>query len=41
MANIVRELAKGKDFLFADRAETSLRGFEDPVWLFEVRRGVS
>ncbi len=37
VVNIVRELAKGKDFLFADRAETSVRGFEDPVRLFEVR----
>ena len=37
VANVVRELAKGKDFLFADRGETSLRGFEDPVRLFEVR----
>ncbi len=36
MAHVVRELAKGKDFLFADRGETSLRGFEDPVRLFEV-----
>ena len=37
VANVVRELVKGKDFLFADRGETSLRGFEDPVRLFEVR----
>ena len=37
VANVVRELAKGKDFLFADRGETSLRGFEDPVRLFDVR----
>ncbi len=37
MANVVRELAKGKDFLFADRGEMSLKGFEDPVRLFEVR----
>ena len=37
VANVVRELAKGKNFLFADRGETSLRGFEDPVRLFEVR----
>ena len=36
-ANVVRELTKGKNFLFADRGETSLRGFEDPVRLFEVR----
>ncbi len=31
------ELAKGKDFLFADRGETSLKGFDEPVRLFEVR----
>ena len=37
VANVVRELTKGKDFLFADRGETSLRGFEDPVRLYEVR----
>jgi class 3 adenylate cyclase len=37
VANVVRELTKGKDFLFNDRGETSLRGFEDPVRLFEVR----
>ncbi len=38
VANIVRELAKGKDFLFADRGETSLRGFEDPARLYKLRR---
>ncbi len=37
VSNVVRELAKGKDFLFADRGETSLKGLEDPVRLFEVR----
>ena len=37
VADIVRQLTKGKDFLFADRGETSLRGIEDPVRLFEVR----
>ena len=37
VANVVRELAKGKDFLFADRGEVALRGFDDPVRLFEVR----
>ena len=36
-ANVVRELAAGKDFLFADLGETELRGFEDPVKLWEVR----
>ena len=37
VANVVRELAAGKGFLFADRGETALRGFEDPVRLYEVR----
>ncbi len=37
VANVVRELTAGKDFLYADRGETSLRGFEDPVRLYEVR----
>ncbi len=36
-SNVVRELVAGKEFLFADRGETSLRGFEDPVRLYEVR----
>jgi class 3 adenylate cyclase len=33
----VRELCAGKGFLFADRGDVALRGFEDPVRLFEVR----
>lgn len=37
VSNVVRELAAGKEFLFADLGETELRGFEDPVRLFEVR----
>jgi class 3 adenylate cyclase len=37
VANVVRELAVGKGFLFADRGSVPLRGFEDPVRLFEVR----
>ncbi len=36
-SNVVRELAAGKGFLFADRGEVALRGFEDPVRLYEVR----
>ena len=36
-SNVVRELAAGKDFLFADIGEIELRGFEDPVKLWEVR----
>jgi class 3 adenylate cyclase len=35
-ANVVRELAAGKRFLFADRGEVALRGFEDPVRLYDV-----
>ncbi len=37
VADVVRQLAAGKDFLFADRGETVLRGFEDPVRLYELR----
>jgi class 3 adenylate cyclase len=34
---VVRELAAGKGFLLADRGDVALRGFEDPVRLYEVR----
>jgi len=34
---VVRELVAGKGFLLADVGETELRGFEDPVRLYEVR----
>jgi class 3 adenylate cyclase/pimeloyl-ACP methyl ester carboxylesterase len=37
LANVVRELAAGKGFLFADRGEMALRGFDDPVRLYELR----
>jgi class 3 adenylate cyclase/predicted esterase len=36
-SNVVRELCAGKGFLFADRGETVLRGFEDLARLYEVR----
>jgi len=36
-ANVVRELAMGKGFLFSDQGDVELRGFEDPVRLYEVR----
>ena len=36
-SDVVRQLAAGKGFLFADRGEMALRGFEDPVRLYEVR----
>ncbi len=37
VSNVVRELAAGKGFLFASRGDVVLRGFEDPVRLYEVR----
>jgi class 3 adenylate cyclase len=37
VANVVRELAKGKDFQFADRGDVALKGFDEPVRLYEVR----
>jgi class 3 adenylate cyclase len=36
VSNVVRELAAGKGFLFNDRGERPLKGFEDPVHLYEV-----
>jgi class 3 adenylate cyclase len=36
-SNVVRELVAGKGFLFNDRGDTELRGFEDPVRVYEVR----
>ena len=33
----VRHLVSGKGFLFSDRGIASLKGFEDPVRLYEVR----
>jgi class 3 adenylate cyclase len=36
VSNVVRELVAGRGFLFADRGETVLRGFEDPVRVFEL-----
>ena len=37
VSNVVRELCAGKSFLFSDRGEVVLRGFEDPVRIFELR----
>jgi class 3 adenylate cyclase/pimeloyl-ACP methyl ester carboxylesterase len=37
VADVVRQLVAGKGFLFADRGDTDLRGFEEPVRLYEVR----
>lgn len=36
VSNVVRELAAGKGFLFNDRGDRALKGFEDPVRLYEV-----
>lgn len=35
-SDVVRQLAAGKGFLFVDRGEAALRGFEEPVRLYEV-----
>jgi len=37
VSNVVRELVAGRGFMFSDRGETVLRGFEDPVRIYEVR----
>ena len=36
-SDVVRQLVAGKGFLFADRGEVALRGFEDPARLYEVQ----
>ncbi|OGO51724.1 MAG: hypothetical protein A2148_02880 [Chloroflexi bacterium RBG_16_68_14] len=37
VSNVVRELAAGKGFLFGDIGDVVLKGFEQPVRLYEVR----
>jgi adenylate cyclase len=37
ISDTVRGLLAGKPFLFNDRGDTALRGFEDPVRLYELR----
>ena len=34
--DVVRQLVAGKEFLFADRGLSTLKGFEDPVRTWEV-----
>ena len=36
-SNVVRELSEGKGFLFGDIGKVVPKGFEEPVWLYEVR----
>jgi len=37
VSDVVRQLVAGKKFLFNDRGETELRGFEDPIRVYEAR----
>ena len=37
LSNVVRELVSGKGFRFSDRGETELKGFDEPVRLFELK----
>jgi len=37
VSDVVRQLVAGKGFLFNDRGEHALKGFEDPVRVYEVR----
>ncbi|MCH7578481.1 MAG: adenylate/guanylate cyclase domain-containing protein [Chloroflexi bacterium] len=37
VSDVVRQLVKGKDFLFADVGERQLKGFDESVRLYEVR----
>jgi adenylate cyclase len=37
VSDVVRQLVAGKNFQFADRGGVALKGFEDPVRLYEVR----
>lgn len=40
VTNVVRELAMGKRYLFHEQPSADLKGFDEPVRLFEVRRGI-
>jgi class 3 adenylate cyclase len=37
VSDVVRQLAAGKSFLFSDRGVTALKGFDEPVKVWEVR----
>lgn len=41
VANVVRELAAGKGFAFADRGEAAMPGSDEPVRVWELRWAVS
>lgn len=38
VSDVVRQLAAGKAFLFSDEGDVALRGFDDPIRLYGVRR---
>jgi class 3 adenylate cyclase len=37
VSDVVRQLVAGKGFLFTDRGEAALRGFDDPTRIYELR----
>ncbi|MEX0800783.1 MAG: adenylate/guanylate cyclase domain-containing protein [Dehalococcoidia bacterium] len=37
VSDVVRQLVAGKGFMFADRGDAELRGFDDPVRIYELR----
>jgi len=37
VSDVVRQLASGKGYMFGDRGPRSLRGFDDPVRVYELR----
>lgn len=39
VSDVVRQLVAGKRYMFSDRGEQALRGFDDPVRVYEVRWG--
>ena len=39
VSNVVRELCAGKTFAFTSVGEATLKGFDEPVTLFEVTGG--
>jgi adenylate cyclase len=39
VSNVVRELCAGKTFEFASVGDATMKGFDEPVALYEVRAG--
>ena len=37
VSNVVRELCAGKTFEFTSQGDATLKGFDEPVTLYEVR----